>query len=249
MKRPLKDIRVAGWFLLVVLLLGGASWWAWHEYITEPPYVDPARFPIKGFDMSAHNGYANLDAAAKDGYEFVFLKASEGEDFRDENFVLNYNKARHAGLKVGAYHFFRFGVDGVRQGENFMRVLGPRPLDLDVVIDVEDQGNTKGIAPDSIRYELQRMTEYLNLKGLRVMYYSNRAGQEKYLLPDFEGTPLWICNFNEDNAANSDWTFWQYNHKGKVAGVRGNVDINVFHGNRREWEQYLNSAGKRGRTL
>lgn len=184
---------------------------------------------MRGFDISAHNGYANFKAAADAGYQFVFLKASEGTDFRDENFVLNYNKARHAGLKTGAYHFFRFDKDGVEQANNLLRVVGPRPLDLGLAIDVEDTGNAKGVPLDSIRARLQLMVEYLNMRGHRVMLYSNRQGYEKYLLQDFEGMPLWICQFT-DNSMNTDWTFWQYDHHGKVPGIRGDVDLNVYAG-------------------
>lgn len=233
---PIKDIKVAGWFVLVTLLLAGAVWWAWHEYISTPPYVDVERFPIRGFDLSSHNGYANLNAAAEAGYEFVFLKATEGAGFRDENFVLNYQKARHAGLKVGAYHFFRFDRDGIEQAVNFLKAVGKRPLELGLVIDIEDAGNARGVPLDSIRARLQLMVEYLNMRGHRVMFYSNRSGWEKYILPDFGDAPLWICTFN-DNSRNSDWTFWQYNHRGQVPGIRGNVDLNVFHGTREDWER------------
>lgn len=148
MKRTKKDIQVAGAFLLVTLLLAGAAWWAFHVYMSTPPYVDPNQFPVRGFDISAHNGYANLRAAADAGYQFVFIKASEGAGFRDENFALNYQKARHAGLKTGAYHFFRFDKDGVDQARNLLRVVGPRPLDLGLAIDVEEEGNARGIPMD-----------------------------------------------------------------------------------------------------
>lgn len=233
-----KDMAVAGWFLLVSLLLVLAIWWAWHHYVSTPPYVDHERFPVKGFDISAHNGYANLNAAAEAGYDFVFMKATEGTDFRDENFVLNYQKARHAGLKVGAYHFYRFDKDAIAQASNLLRVIGPRPLDLGVVIDVEDSGNAKGVPVDSVKAGLQLMVEYLNMRGYRVTLYSNRDGYEKYLLDDFEGFPLWVCQFT-DNSANSDWTFWQYDHHGRVPGIRGDVDLNVFSGSRSEWEAML----------
>lgn len=238
MKRPRKDILVALWFLLVVALLGGASWWAWHHYVSTPPYVDPERFPVRGFDLSAHNGYANFGAAAEAGFDFVFLKASEGVGFRDENFALNYQKARHAGLKVGAYHFFRFDRDGVEQAVNFLRVVGSRPLELGLAVDVEDTGNARGVPLDSIKSRLQLMLEYLNLRGYRVTLYSNRAGYEKYLIDDFRGLPLWVCQFT-DNSTNSDWTYWQYDHRGRVPGVRGDVDLNVFAGSRQEWERHF----------
>lgn len=238
MGRPKKDIAVAGWFLLVVLLLGGASWWTYHEYVSTPPYVDPERFPVRGFDISAHNGYANLEAASRAGFDFVFIKASEGADFRDENFVLNYQKARHAGLKVGAYHYFRFDRDGVEQAVNFLKVVGPRSLELGLAVDVEEHGNARGVPVDSVKARLQLMLEYLNLRGHRVTLYSNRAGYEKYLLDDFRGLPLWICQFT-DNSANTDWTYWQYDHRGSVPGVRGNVDLNVFAGTREDWDRHF----------
>lgn len=236
-----RDAAVAGFFLVVLLLLGGAAWWAWYTYIHTPPFVDPELFPVRGIDISAHNGYTNLNAARGAGYEFAILKASEGVDFRDPNFPLNYEKARHAGMKVGAYHFFRFDRDGVDQAENLLRVLASRPLDLPLAIDVEEDGNAPGVPVDSVKFRLQEMTEYLNMRGYRVMFYSNRGGQEKYLEGDFEGMPMWICSFNSDNASASDWLFWQYDHRGEVPGIRGQVDLNVFSGSRKEWEEF---AGK-----
>lgn len=241
MKRPIKDIKVAIWFLLVVVLLGAAAWWAYLRYITTPPYVDPARYPIRGLDISWHNGYSNLDAAADEGYEFVWLKATEGVTSRDENFALNFQKAKHAGLKVGAYHFFRFDRDGVEQAQNLLKTIGNRPLDLGIALDVEESGNASNVPLDSIKARLQIMVEYLNMRGHRVMFYSNRQGLEKYLLPEFEGFPLWVCSFT-DNSVYDDWTFWQYSHRGKVRGVRGDVDLNTFNGSRREWEEWLRSA-------
>lgn len=236
------DLQIAAAFLIVTLMLGAAIWWAWETYMTTPPYVDEERFPVRGIDLSAHNGFVNLDAAAKEGYEFVFLKASEGATHRDENFVLNYQKARHAGMKIGAYHFFRFDRDGIEQARNFLRSVGHRSLDLGLVIDVEEQGNPKDIPMDSIRARLALMVEYLNLAGHRVTFYSNRDGWEKYLYDDYAGMPLWICSFTDRNAMMDDWTFWQYNHRGKVAGIRGNVDLNAFSGSRADWEALFNPS-------
>lgn len=233
-----RDIYAGSGFLLVSLALAAAIWWAWRQYVTTPPYVDPDRYPVRGFDISSHNGLANLNAAADAGYRFVFIKSSEGNTYRDPNFVLNYQKARHAGLKVGAYHFFRFDRDGILQAENFLRSVGARPLDLGLVIDVEESGNPSGIPADTVRMRLQTMVEYLNMKGHRVTFYSNRSGHEKYLLPDFEGAPLWVCQFT-DNSRNTDWTFWQYDHHGSVPGIRGDVDLNAFCGSAAQFDQYI----------
>lgn len=235
-----KDIPTVILFLVVSCMLVCASAWAYYSFITTPPYVDFERYPIRGIDVSRHNGMMNLDAAAEDGIEFVFIKASEGEELRDENFHINYEKAGHAGLKRGAYHFFRFDKDGITQGQNFMNAIGDRQLELGVVIDVEEYGNAKNVPHDSIMMKLADMVEYINLRGHRVMFYTNRSGYEDFLMNTYTGMPLWICHFSS-TPFDADWTFWQFNHHAKVKGIPSEVDMNVFVGSRKDWEEYLST--------
>lgn len=237
----LADLRVSFAFLGVTVLLALTSIWAWQQFKTTPPYVDPERYPIRGIDVSSHNGMMNLDAAAADGIEFIFIKASEGNTFRDENFRINYDKASHAGMKIGAYHFFRFDCDGVSQGMNLLKAIGSRPLDLGVAIDIEDAGNPEGIDSLLIARRLEAMTAYLNLSGYRVTFYSNRDGYYRYIKDSMPGACLWICSFHS-TPIEAEWTFWQYNHHGKVPGIRKDVDLNVFCGSREEWQHYLSGA-------
>lgn len=236
-----RDLRVAFGFLAVASLLVFASVWAYRQFLTTPPYVDPARYPVRGIDVSAHNGMMNLDAAYRDGYEFIFIKASEGDTFRDQNFRINYDKASHAGMKIGAYHFFRFDCGGVSQAKNFINAIGERPLDLGVAIDVEEQNNALGIDSIQIAKRLQSMVEYLNMSGYRVTLYSNRAGYYDYILQTAPGACLWICSFNSV-PINAEWTYWQYDHHGHVDGIRGDVDLNAFCGSRDDWQRFLQGA-------
>lgn len=224
--------------VFVALLLAGAIWWTTNEFLSTPPYVDPARYPVRGIDVSAHNGMMNLKAARADGIDFIFIKASEGSSFRDENFRLNYAKAREAGMKIGAYHFFRFDVAGVPQAMNLLGAIGDRPLDIGIAVDVEQHGNPDGIAPDVVADRLTAMLEYLNLKGHRVILYTNRDGYYDLLEKDFRGQPLWICSFSNPPIA-TDWLFWQFNHRGRVKGIAGDVDINTFNGDSSEWYDFL----------
>ena len=82
------------------------------------------------------------------------------------------------------------------------------------------------------------MVDYLNLLGHRVMFYTNREGYYEYLADTFPGAPLWICGFSE-NPINAEWTFWQFNHRGRVDGITGDVDLNAFCGSREEWQSFL----------
>lgn len=225
-------------FIALACLLVFSIFWAVNQFITSPPYVDPVKYPIRGIDVSAHNGMMNLDAAAKDGVKFIFIKASEGATFRDENFRLNYQKARDADIKIGAYHFFRFDVDGISQALNLLEAVGDRHLDLGLVIDVEKSGNPGNVPQQLIQERLSSMVDFLSLKGYRVMFYTNRKGYYDYIKDNFEGFPLWICSFNS-TPIYAGWTFWQFNHRGRVKGIRGDIDINTFCGSKSEWTDFL----------
>lgn len=241
LKSKTKELKIAAIFLLVSLLLICACVWAYHQFMTTPPYVDPVRYPVRGIDVSSHNGMMNLDAAADDGIDFVFIKASEGVNFKDENFRLNYNKASHAGLKIGVYHFFRFDKDGVEQALNFMRTVGKRKPELGLAVDVEAAGNPVNVPDSLVKERLEAMVDYLYLLGHRVTFYTNKDGYYKYIADTFPGAPLWICSFSS-TPINTEWLFWQFDHHGRVKGIRGDVDLNVFSGSRKDWDEFIKNA-------
>lgn len=234
-KPPKKDIITAALFLIVAAALGFAGFWSWTEYISTPPYVDTNRYPVRGIDISSHNGNIDFKKVKDSGYEFVFIKATEGGDYKDANFKTNYREAGHVGIKRGAYHFFRFDRDGVDQALNFIRTVGKHKLELGLAIDVEEEGNATGIPEDTIKERLQTMIDFLNLMGYRITLYTNIQGYEKYLLNTFAGQPLWICSFSS-TPVDAEWTYWQYDHHGRVPGVEGDVDLNAFYGSTTDWE-------------
>lgn len=234
---PAKDILMAVVFALLVVAFGATAFWTWRKFMTSAPYVDTERYPVRGIDVSSHNGYVNFKRVAKDGYEFVFIKATEGVDFKDKNFLVNYYASEKAGLKRGAYHFFRFDRDGVDQAVNFLRTVKDHPLELGLAIDVEAEGNPKGVPVELVQERLQAMLDFLNMEGYRVTLYTNVMGYETYLLNTFAGYPLWICSFSS-TPFDADWTFWQYDHHGKVSGISGDVDLNTFSGSRSDWKQF-----------
>lgn len=233
-----KDWVVSVAFVAIFAILVFACWWAWLEFRTSPPYVDFNRYPIKGIDISRHNGMMNFEAIAEDDVRFVFIKASEGATHRDENFNLNYSKAVRAGLAVGAYHYFRFDVDGIAQAVNFCKVIGESKLAVGAVIDVEDYGNATGVETEVIVDELSSMADYLSMKGHRVIIYTNKDGYYDYIYGRLGLYPLWICSFSEVPIS-AEWTFWQYNHRGRVKGIKGDVDLNVFSGSEKEWVEFI----------
>lgn len=241
LNRPLGDWLAGLCFLIVTVLLVWAAFYVYYEFKTSPPFVDQNKYPIKGIDISSHNGDIDFEKVVKDGIRFVYIKASEGGDFRDKKFARNYQDAKKSGLKTGAYHFFRFETEGVSQAINFLNAIGNRHPELGLAIDVELTGNSDSIPTETVKQRLFAMVDYLNLLGHRVTIYTNHDGYYEYIADLLPGVPLWICRFQE-NPINAEWTFWQYNHHGDVNGIKGDVDLNVFCGNEKEWETFLRGA-------
>ena len=69
---------------------------------------DRGKYPVRGIDVSHHQGPIDWQRVAADDVAFAVIKATEGGDHVDDAFATNLREARAAGLAVGAYHFFTF---------------------------------------------------------------------------------------------------------------------------------------------
>lgn len=166
MHKPTRhDIFAALGFLLIVGLLIFSGFWVVKVYRNQPARVDFNRYPVRGIDISAHNGPVDFRRVKNAGYKFVWIKASEGETFRDTLFTRNHDRAVAAGLSAGAYHYFRFDCDGLLQAINLVQALEGREPELGVAIDVEEERNATGIPTPQIVTQLATMLDYLNLRG------------------------------------------------------------------------------------
>src|ERR1044071_3304348 len=86
---------------LVLLLLCFFGIWIPNE-------PAPARYPVRGIDVSHHQGNIDWKSVKTSGITFAYLKATEGSDFADADFPANWHGSAKPGLVRGAYHFFTF---------------------------------------------------------------------------------------------------------------------------------------------
>jgi lysozyme len=237
----IKWLLLAGAAALVVLLGGYV---AWRYILPHSVNVDRYRYPIAGIDVSKHNGDIDFDKVRDDNYQFVFIKASEGMTYKDDAFERNYRGASEAGLKVGAYHFFRKNRTGQQQAENFLAAIGNKHFDLPLVIDLEDDwGNGATVSRQTAIERVMDMIEILNGKGYQVMIYTNLDGYNKYYKDLLGDHDLWLCSFTSpDLLPTLPHCIQQFSHEGTVNGVNGNVDLNVFRGSSSEWNRYVDSV-------
>lgn len=211
-----------------------------HFFHTEPKFI-LADYPVRGIDVSNHNGTIKWEQVAEDDYQFAYIKASEGKTHRDPAFARNVKSAQRAGLLVGAYHFFRKNREGTDQAQNLLGAVDGLKLDLPLVVDIEDWENPKWQDDKQVQQRFRDMVKTLQKAGYRVMIYTNGDGYNQYYKPNFPNLDLWLCSFRSPDMlkATHQHRIQQYSHWGEVPGVDGDVDLNVFMGSQGEWDAWV----------
>jgi lysozyme len=196
-------------------------------------YPSRARFPVRGIDVSHHQGGIDWTRVRRAGMTFAFIKASEGADQRDPQFQANWTAATAAGLECGAYHFFSFCGDAAAQAQNFVDAVDPLQRMLPPVVDVEFTGNcATPPAIEVIRAGLMIYRQRIAAAyGSEPIIYATGDAYRRVIAGHFPDQAIWARDvFREPSLADRAWTFWQYADRARVDGVDGFVDLNVFRG-------------------
>ncbi|RUW72411.1 MULTISPECIES: GH25 family lysozyme [unclassified Mesorhizobium] len=191
---------------------------------------DRDRFPVRGIDVSHHQGRIDWRRVAADDVAFAVIKATEGGDHVDDAFAANLREARAAGLAVGAYHFFTFCRPGADQAKNFLSVV-PRgePL-LPPVVDIEFGGNCpQRPSPEQLSAELQAFLGPVEAAFDKpaIVYLTDEAAQA--YSAHIAVRERWLRSLAL-RPSKDDWIYWQYHNRGRVDGIEGDVDLNVLQG-------------------
>jgi lysozyme len=182
-----------------------------------------------GVDVSHYQGEIDWSAVAGDGISFAYIKATEGGDWVDEYFALNWSSAREHGLAVGAYHFFTLCRTGRDQATNVLRVVPTDEADLPLAVDLEFPNNCADRPPvDELHRELDEFLDTLETAtGRPVLVYVQDEFDERYdILGSFAG-PRWERSIL-DRPDGVEWLVWQFIDFARVDGISGGVDLNVM---------------------
>ena len=192
----------------------------------------PDEFSLQGIDVSHHQGRIDWDNVAADGIDFAFIKATEGTDWIDPRGLSNWKNAKDAGLRVGAYHYYLLCETGMAQAEHFIDMVPIDASALPPVIDLEHAQNCGLDQPqEEVRAEISVMISKLRHHyGQHPILYTTNAFYRDWLQEAFPANPIWIRDIQAypELPDGRDWTIWQYSHRGRVAGIDGEVDRNVM---------------------
>jgi lysozyme len=183
-------------------------------------------YSAKGLDVSHYQGRIDWQKVAKTGrYEFVYIKATEGDDFIDDSFATNWQQAKTSGFRVGAYHFFSTRSSGEEQAHFFIATV-PQDAVLPPMIDVEiDTHQNKEVITHELKTLLVQLENHYHKPPILYVTYDT---YKSYIEGSFDNDNIWIRDiFKPPTLEGKDWLLWQYNSRGHVDGINTYVDINV----------------------
>jgi lysozyme len=189
---------------------------------------------VAGIDVSRYQETIDWHAVKQSGKEFAFIRVSDGLNHPDSKFETNWAGAKDAGLLRGAYQFFRPAQSAEAQADLMIDAIGVLGAgDLPAVIDVESaDGQSSATIVKKVRAWVQRVEAATGRTP--IIYAASGFWNTLSGTSEFAAYPLWVANYTTKcpsmPATWGDWQFWQYSESGSVAGVPGNVDVNVFNG-------------------
>ena len=185
-------------------------------------------------DVSTWQGSIDFDKVKKSGIDYVILRAGYGRELDqiDNRFVENYEKAKAAGLKVGAYWFsYSESVDeAFKEAEACLYCLGGRKLDMPLYYDLEIGSVMERMTKSEYTQMALNFCSVIESAGYRPGIYSSVSVYQtkldhSRLLRD--GISVWNAHWSERCTIECD--VWQYSENGSVSGIYGDVDMNLIY--------------------
>ena len=196
--------------------------------------------------LSKKNVSGNIDFKVS----FIFIKSTEGASLMNPYYNADYAAARKRGYPVGTYHYFTHRTSGARQAWYFLSHSHFKKGDLPPVLDLEplpSQVKKMGGAVNMWK----RVRNWLQIvekkTGMRPILYVSQTFVNRWLdaAPDIKRDyPVWIARYGDYKPDIKLW-IWQLAPDGKVRGIAGHTDINVFNGYRNEFKHWLSTVSKK----
>ena len=189
---------------------------------------------LHGVDVSKWNGKINWEALAKAGVRFAFVRAgtgmAKGGFTLDGKFAVNVNGAHAAGVAVGVYLYsYARSVEAARiEAEKMLAAIAAyrEKITWPVVYDIEE--DTQAALGASVCTAMcNAFCDAVREAGYTPMVYCNVNWYKNHLLPNNIHADFWIARWSSMEPEGIPYTIWQYTDSGSVAGINGNVDMDI----------------------
>ncbi|QOG03833.1 glycoside hydrolase family 25 protein [Flavobacterium sp. MDT1-60] len=189
---------------------------------------------VIGIDVSEFQGTVDWEEIEileeKYPVQFVFIRATAGNDRVDRQFKKNWEGAKENKIMRGAYHYYRPNENSIEQANLFIKTVKLQKGDLPPVLDIERLPKNQPL--DSLKKGLKRwLTKVEAHYQVRPIIYTGERYYSDFLKEEFSEYLFWIANYNfYREKIEDDWLFWQFTEKASLPGIKHRVDVNIYNG-------------------
>lgn len=192
----------------------------------------------RGIDVSEYQGSIDWNSVNAD---FAIIRAGYrgstfGSVFQDRYFERNIKGALNNGIPVGVYFYTQaISTDEAREEAQFvLKLVGKYNIRYPIYVDTEASTGKNGRADNlsrTVRTQIiKAFCDEIQNNGYKAGVYASKSWFENRLidseLSDYE---IWVAQYNSECTYNGKYGIWQYTSKGSMAGIKGNVDMDICY--------------------
>lgn len=192
-----------------------------------------------GVDISKDQGYIDFNKLKKAGVNYVMIRVGargylSGQLTLDEYFKDNFKRANDAGIDVGIYFLSQAVTEdeAKEEAELVLENIKGKTLDYPIAYVMTYQENENSRVEVLTRSEktaiARTFLDIIEDAGYKPMIYGSKVWLIKYLelskLADYD---VWLCETEDLPSYPYRFTMWQYNNKGSIDGIAGEVSFNL----------------------
>ena len=177
---------------------------------------------------------------------FVYIKATQSTTIQNKYFRQDYQQAKKHNIHVGAYHFFSLSTTPQAQADYFLKNSVIASSDFPPVLDVEPtEAQIESIGDEELMRRIKIWMEIVERRtGKRPILYVNQMFIFKHMTnaTDIQQKyNVWIARYGEYKP-DVKLVYWQLSSTGRVQGITGDVDINVFNGYQGQFADFVRTG-------
>lgn len=250
-----KIIKIFSTILAVIMVLSSTSvafaYTQTYSKYDDKTYTHNTRFDalpkVIGIDVSEHNKTIDFNKVKADGIDFVYVRVGY-TGYTKSKFSLNYDpyyqtniaNALAAGLQVGVYWYSQAlnESEASQEADMLLNAIAGYNVTLPVVHDYEFAGVGDSGRLDSANLSKDQMTAnslaFLNTvaqRGYVPCLYANKSFLENRVNASqiAQVAKIWLAHYNTVTGYAGDYEYWQFTSDGKVDGISGRVDMNIWY--------------------
>ena len=192
----------------------------------------------KGIDVSKWQADIDWKAVAGAGIDFAIIRvgyrgSETGVLVEDPYFKANIAGATKAGVKVGVYFFTQAitEAEAVEEASMAMELVKGYRLDYPIYIDTEWSGGRADNLSKTNRTKIVKaFCKTVQNGGYKAGVYASKYWYLDNLhVDELKDYTIWVAQYNTECTYTGKYDMWQYTDKGRVPGIKGNVDLNICY--------------------